>query len=341
MEILSWIRTWLWDVEPLRYYVSAFVVSLAVVLLPERAVKAIGTTTIGSGVLKKLFSHLPQKWQEAFGPVLLFCANMVSVWRLFIFWVGYCLFHHHDPLIRYIGFVLMSLGLALDRLDGRIAELCGQKTAFGEWFDPLIDKFTLTVIVVDVALSWISPQLWPVIITCLREIITALPHLWDIATIFFRFIAVMNATLWAVLLIALPCIIVIIIAEIMGILVRPPFNLWSGRRKTVKATGIGKMKFLLMAVYLMVALPSHMNWFKTPSWGIYTYLIMSALLAILSVASRFVYRQAWLNKLVEASTKPFLHIKRNNVKIYFGRVWRLFFRRRRNSNSGPKPAITR
>jgi phosphatidylglycerophosphate synthase len=305
MQALLWIRTWLWDVEPIRYYISALVVSLAVVLLPRKTVIALGNTAIGSGILKQPISRLPPKWQESFGPVLMFSANMVSVWRLLIFWVGYILFHFQNPIDQYIGFCLMALGIAMDRLDGRIAQICGQITAFGEWFDPLIDKLTLTVIVVDLALVCLIPPVW---------------HS---------------------LMIGLPCIMIIVIAEITGILVRPPFDLWSRRRKSVKATGIGKMKFLLMGVYLLVALPIYMNWFKIPSWGIYYYLIMCGLLATLSVASRFVYPWKWVNKLVQASNKPFLHIKRNDVKIYFGRLWRIFFRKKRNSNSGIKAAITR
>ncbi len=294
MEMLSQLRYWLWDVEPIRYYASGVIVAVAVILLPRKFIIALGNCKLAAKQVAWVINRLPRAWVEDFGPPLIFSANMIGLWRLLIFYVGYGLFYTANPTVQYIGYDLLVLGLAMDRLDGRIAQLCGQQTRFGEWWDPLLDKLTLTILVIDMGIrSGVEP--------------------------------------WSLKLLAIS---VMAAGELAGILVRPPFNCWVRWRKTVRATGIGKMKFLAMAVYTLVVLPRVKGWFQTPDWGLWFYMAMNAAMAVLSVASRFNYPWNWVNRLVKVTTKPFLHIKRNEVQIVFGRLWRFFFRRKRNSNPG-------
>ncbi len=310
MDTLSTLRFWLWDVEPIRYYASSTVVALAVVLLPRFIVKAIGNCTWGSRYVVWALKHLPAAWTEDFGPPLIFSANMVGFWRFLIFIAGDILFHINHPVAQFIGVMLIALALALDRLDGRIAEVCGQKTLFGQWWDPLLDKLTLSLLSVDM------------IITCMLA-----PAIKQLVS------PLVNGNLLLAAL-ALPQMIIILLilgtlitAEVVGTLGRPPFNRWKERCITIGATGFGKMKFLTMAVYCMITLPVRMGWFQTPSWGIYTFLLMSDALALLSVASRYRYEREWINQFVAATTKPFRHTKRNNVLFVFGHLLREALRR--------------
>jgi len=301
METLSQLRYWLWDVEPIRYYISGAIVGVAVILLPRKFIIALGNCKFATKQVAWVINRLPKTWVEDFGEPLIFSANMIGFWRLLIFYIGYALFYSANPELQYIGMILLALGLAMDRLDGRIAQLCGQQTKFGEWWDPLLDKLTLTILVIDMGIRC-GLEPWPVKLLA---------------------ISVMAA------------------AELAGIMVRPPFNCWVRFRKTIRATGIGKMKFLGMAVYTLVVLPNIKGWFQTPAWGLWFYMALNAAMAVLSVASRFNYPWRWVNRLVEVTTKPFLHIRRNELQIVFGRIWRFFFKKKRNSKSGIKTAQTR
>lgn len=104
------------------------------------------TKYIGWGAFLTLVTiWLPSFVLRALGKYRIFHPNAISLWRVPICYFGaylYCFTQH-----SFAGFLIVVVGLASDRLDGRMAKLLGLETETGKWLDPLVDKIVITTFV--------------------------------------------------------------------------------------------------------------------------------------------------------------------------------------------------
>ncbi len=109
-------------------------------------------------------------------------ANKISIGRILLipFFIGSIVYYKNEgSLTSYLPFIIFSIAVISDGLDGFIARKFNQKTEFGTIIDPVADKLLLITAFIALSLSSnIPPHLrlppWLPIIVISRDIIIVL-----------------------------------------------------------------------------------------------------------------------------------------------------------------------
>lgn len=177
---------------------------------------------------------------------LWFSPNFISVVRLPFVYLGYILYFCHYPLW---GFRLVVFGMMLDYMDGKLA------SALDKLNDPAIPGTTAIG-------KWLDP---------LIDKLSFIP-------ILFIF-AYKGLLVWWLA-------VAIIMFDIVGTFMRPPFNFIKQHVRTSQATGFGKMKSLSQWITVVVCIPYDRMWVESLLWIPQIPLTIATLLGALSVVSR-------------------------------------------------------
>lgn len=225
----------------------------------------------------KRIAHLP------------YCSpNWITLWSVPITWIGFVMYFWGNS---YHGFLIVVIGLVLDRIDGKMAQLnepfvrMGMhavtfqdhwrhfknelnhpgSTETGKWLDPLTDKLkTPPMILVMAYMGYLS----------------------------------------------IPLAIGIVLVAVFSTLMRPPFQLIPDRWIAGKAaTGFGKYKIIAEFMPMILVVPLHQGWeIQFPLWTLDALLGLALLLGILSVLSRFQYHNRTIKGVVDQVNQPFKHV---------------------------------
>ncbi|MBN2095938.1 CDP-alcohol phosphatidyltransferase family protein [Candidatus Peregrinibacteria bacterium] len=201
--------------------------------------------------------------------------NWVTILRFPVVWAGFITYLAGHA---YTGFCIMVFGVALDKLDGNIASACGSKpTSFPDTWDELNHPGRTAMG------AWLDPFI---------DKITVLP----IAICFCVW-----GNLWA------PFIGVMIGVELIGTLMRHPFNLGEGWQRQTSATWFGKIKFTLQYTTLLAYLPVDQGWVP-PSPIPNVVLGLATVFSVLSAMSRIDFRGRlhWINTITDRLSMVFV-----------------------------------
>ncbi len=80
--------------------------------------------------------------------------NTVSVISFVIALVAVVLFLHDEYWWRFGGAVLLQLSFGFDCSDGEVARITNQQSAFGAWFDSVLDRFKEVLMVGALTWAW-------------------------------------------------------------------------------------------------------------------------------------------------------------------------------------------
>jgi phosphatidylglycerophosphate synthase len=244
-------------------------------------------TSSGFGVVFFLLL-LPPRLLRAAARIKGLSPNWVTVYGVPLTWLGILIyFHNHE----FLGFLLVTFALTLDRIDGKMATL-GEtfvppqplpqdpvekrrllwrefnhpgSTEIGKWLDPLSDKLKLPIPIVYLGI---------------------VGH-------FF-----------------LPLTIAVLLVDFISTIMRPPFQLIPERMlRGTSATAFGKLKVTFQFTALIFVLLLDQAWLVVPEWTANLALSLALLFAILSVLSRFTLsvKGGVLGKLTDRISKYFKH----------------------------------
>ena len=201
--------------------------------------------------------------------------NWVTILRFPVVWAGFITYLAGHA---YTGFCLMVFGLALDKLDGNIASACETKTrSFPDTWEELNHPGRTKMG------EWLDPFV---------DKFTILPIL-----LYFC----IWKELWA------PFVGIMVGVELIGTLMRHPFNIGEWYQRQTGASWFGKMKFILQCTTLLVYLPVDQGW--VPSSPIPNVIIgLAMVFSILSVASRIEFRGSlhWINVVTDRLSMVFV-----------------------------------
>lgn len=262
-----------WEAQAFVYLLSALVVALLFLAIPNRWLEWIGTRT---------FMWRGKKRYP-------FSANMISAYRVPITLAGAYLYY--SGINHYWGFIIIVVGLVLDRMDGKMADILEAfkklkgdltipgKTKYGKVIDPAADK------------SCLVPMIW-------LEVLDG----------FLGWLRVAIMTGF----------------ELLGTVVRPPFinRKWRNRKyrwlvvklrrrlRDPKATGFGKAKMFMQCVIIFLNLPNHLRWWDgSHSWLNQVMSVVTSL-AGLSVVFRFKYHK-YIDGIITPLDEFFSHLPGN------------------------------
>ena len=105
----------------------------------------------------------------------------------------------------------------------------------------------------------------------------------------------------------------IIVFEILGTVMRPPFQLVPAHyQRGTAATAVGKLKVMFQFTTLIVLWADGWSWLVVQPWLYHLLLSLALLFGVMSVLSRlnFTGRWAWLNKAMDRFTRAFSHQKK-------------------------------
>ncbi len=111
-------------------------------------------------------------------------SNIITLSRLIMLpFIVYFLFQNQ----RLIAFIIISISLLSDAVDGYLARKLHQESETGQLLDPLCDKISLVVILITLLIINSIP-LWGVIILVARDILILLGSyvLWKYKSVVFR-----------------------------------------------------------------------------------------------------------------------------------------------------------
>ncbi|MBU1018100.1 CDP-alcohol phosphatidyltransferase family protein [Patescibacteria group bacterium] len=201
--------------------------------------------------------------------------NWVTILRFPVVWTGFITYIAGHA---YTGFCIMVFGVALDKLDGNIASACGSKpTSFPDTWEELNHPGCTKMG------AWLDPFI---------DKITVLPIIICFCV---------WGDLWA------PFVSVMIGVELVGTLMRHPFNLGQRWQRQTSATWFGKIKFTLQYTALLTYLPIDQNWVP-PSSIPNVVLGLAMVFSVLSAMSRIEFRGSlrWINEMTDRLSMVFV-----------------------------------
>ena len=201
--------------------------------------------------------------------------NWVTILRFPVVWTGFGIYLAGHA---YTGFCLMVFGVALDKLDGNIASAFGNKSSsFPDTWEELNHPGRTKMG------AWLDPFV---------DKVTILPIL-----LYFC----IKGELW------LPFMGITIAVELIGTIMRHPFNLGRQWQRQTSATWFGKMKFILQYTTLLAYMPIDQQW--VPDSPIPNSILgLAMVFSILSVFSRIGFRGKlrWINVMTDRLSMVFV-----------------------------------
>jgi phosphatidylglycerophosphate synthase len=204
-----------------------------------------------------------------FGP------NWITVYGLIVTLTGFVLYVYRTSPV--LGFVVVVGGAILDTIDGEMAKALGKcfgipKPTGKCFFSAEMLRFRWR------EFNHGGPTILGAVFDPLADKVKAL-----VIFSFFAYQGILSP--WLVCLLAIP--------ELVGTLIRPPFDLLKDYFDDVKASKIGKRKALLQWVTIIFCAPFHQRWIPSDhwahnglTWALNGLLGLTILLAMASVASR-------------------------------------------------------
>ena len=104
--------------------------------------------------------------------------NILSLFRLIISQVFFILLISENSSLILLAYILYIVGAISDYLDGLLARRYNAMTKFGNFFDPLADKFLTSFAFVGFAVMQIIPT-WMVIVVIFRDTFTTVIRIYQ------------------------------------------------------------------------------------------------------------------------------------------------------------------
>jgi phosphatidylglycerophosphate synthase len=261
--------------ELLEIMLWSGLVALLLLGIPKRTLRFLGNLALGS--------------VRPLGP------NWITTYSIVVTLIGMWIYTFH-PIA---GFVVVVVGSILDRLDGKMAMALGNPfpnpKPFGKGF------FTA-----EGFRHWWAEfnHNGP---TDLGMVYDPFGDKVKSFSILFYFVFQGILCPWLVWILVLP--------ELIGTLIRPPFNLLQSLVGKTKATGIGKYKVMAQWTTIILCVPVHQRWIDSAHWAngldkaLDWLMGLIVVLAIASVVSRFKWtrRQRELKDVLDSLEKSTEH----------------------------------
>jgi phosphatidylglycerophosphate synthase len=239
--------------ELLEIMLWSGLVALLLLGIPKRTLRFLGNIALGS--------------YRPLGP------NWITTYSIVVTLIGMAVYTAHPVT----GFVIVVGGSILDRLDGKMAMALGNP-----FTDP--EPFGKTLFTAEDFQHWWKEfnHNGP---TDLGMVFDPLGDKIKSFSILFYFASKGILCPWLVWILLIP--------ELIGTLIRPPFNLLKDRIGKTQATGIGKYKVMVQWMTAIFCVPYDQHWIARGHWAhgmdssLNWLLGLIVILAIASVASRF------------------------------------------------------
>lgn len=254
--------------------------------------------TVGLAIVIAMLA-VPRSTLAWLGSKRFLSPNWISIWRLPVFYIGAGLYWSD---FTFVGYCVVVIAFVMDRLDGKVADV--------------LEEVELVIIVYPGRME--GEKEWKYKWRCWK---VALYHPGrtkegaSLDAFIDKLTVIPMLAVFAIKGILSPYLIVaMVLIEVAGTLIRPPFDFALQYVRNGRATFVGKVKFLLQGLALVggfiveqkfLAFPSiSFRWFQTSSLNLFLFVVL--ILSILSVFSRLDLGKK-LNRLVDWLTSILAH----------------------------------